>query len=228
MEAVALLSGGRDSLLSACLKIDYGMRIIPAICYNGHMEGVDRVQFSVNSLKAKYGDKVGDLVQFHTGMTMHSYLLDFWTNDSYHGCDKIPPLYQIYCLACKAAMYAHAIAYCKAKDIRYIIDGMRKSQGFFVDTEIMKSHFSNLCYDQGIHLITPVYELKSDLDRKRMLSERGLPTKTLEPQCFLGCPLKKQLTDDDCAELEIFYKNCLQHPVEQSIEDLSISMRWAN
>lgn len=227
MEALVLLSGGRDSLLSACLKLDCGMEIIPAVCYNGHMEGVDRVQLCVDSLKKRYGSNVRDLVQFYTGMTMQSYLLDFWTNDTDHRFDNFP-LYQVHCLACKSAMYAHAISYCKAKEIRYLIDGMRKNQGFFVDTEIMKNHFSDLCYEQGVHLLTPVYELESDLDRKRMLSEHGLPTKTLEPQCFLGCPLRKELTDEECAELDFFYVKFLRDAIKQSIQDLCVPMRWVD
>lgn len=225
MDALVLLLGGRDSLLSACLEIDCGIDIVPAVCYNGHMEGIDRVQFSVRSLKERYGDKrVGDLIQFHTGMTMHSYLLDFWTSTT----NELPselPLYQVYCLACKAAMYAHAISYCESHGIKYIIDGMRKSQGFFVDTEAMKNYFSDLCSVHGIYLITPVYNLESDLDRKRMLSERGLPTKTLEPQCFLGCPLKKELKDNEIESLCSFYETSILGKIEESIKNLT-RIKW--
>lgn len=225
LDALALLSSGRDSLLSACLEIDYGRSIIPVICYNGHMEGIDRVQFSVQSLKDRYGDKrIGDLIQLYTGMTMHSYLLDFWTSTP----NELPrelPLYQVHCLACKSAMYAHAIAYCKSHDIKYIIDGVRKSQGFFVDTEIMRNHFSALCAAHGIYLLTPIYELTSDLDRKRMLSEHGLPTKTLESQCFLGCPLKKRLENNELETLNSFYEISLQKKIEESIKNLA-HIKW--
>ena len=41
-KAVVLLSGGRDSLLAACLSIEQGYSIVPVICNNGHMEGVEK------------------------------------------------------------------------------------------------------------------------------------------------------------------------------------------
>ena len=61
--AAVLLSGGRDSLLASALSIEKGYRIVPIICDNGHMEGVERAKYAVHHLKEVYGSgRVFDLV----------------------------------------------------------------------------------------------------------------------------------------------------------------------
>ena len=207
-DALVLLSGGRDSLLSACIAIEQGHRIIPAVCDTGHIEGVDRVNFSVDALRERYGSEaVGSLVKIHTGMTLLSYMRPTWQGRLEDLWQLYPKLqmYQAHCLACKTAMYAHAVAYCMVNGIHYLVDGMREEQGFFVEQDEMRARFEELCAVYGITLITPVLELSSDLERKQLLCSRGMPTKTLEPQCFLGCPLTGPLTKEEKKSLSDFY-----------------------
>lgn len=223
-----LLSGGRDSLLSACLCIEEGYRVVPVICNNGHIEGVDRADFAAKCLQERYGkDKVDDLARFSTGMSFHTYMRQEWYRKSDVRLKLYPELqtYQAHCLACKCAMYIHAISFCKANHIETMADGMRESQGFFVDMPEMRSNFNNLCSDNGIHLITPVYDLTSDLERKKRLCDRGLPTKTLEPQCFLGCPLTHTLSPEERMSLTAFYTNELAPYLQRDIDELVLSKR---
>ena len=225
---LVLLSGGRDSLLSVCLCIEQGYHIVPAICNNGHIEGIDRAQFAVGCLQKRYGMEIVDnLTYFNTGMTFYTYMQQEWYRKSDDRLRKYPELqtYQAHCLACKSAMYVHAIAFCKANNIGTIADGMRENQGFFVDMPEMKSNFGNLCSDNGVHLITPVYELSSDLERKRRLCDRGLTTKTLEPQCFLGCPLMQSLSFEERKSLSSFYANEIAPWLQKDINELLLSKR---
>ncbi len=221
--AAVLLSGGRDSLLAACLVIEQGFSIIPIICNNGHMEGIDRAQLTVANLKERYGgNRVEDLMQCNTGMTLHSYMLSLWYKKPGELYLQYPDLEmcQAHCLACKAAMYIHIISFCRAKGINYVVDGMRETQGFFVDLPEMRERFGLLCSQNEIELITPVYELLSDLRRKRMLCDRGMPTKTLEPQCFLGCPLAGALSYKERESLSAFFDNELVQFARRDIQEL--------
>ena len=224
--AAVLLSGGRDSLLATCLSIEQGFSVIPVICNNGHMVGIERAQFAVASLKKRYGDnKVENLVQCRTGMVLHSYMLSLWYKRPDELLRQYPDLkmYQAHCLACKVAMYIHIIAFCKAKEISYIVDGMRETQGFFVDLPEMRERFGSLCSQNGIELVTPVYGLLSDLRRKRMLCDRDMPTKALEPQCFLGCPLTGTLSDKERESLSLFFDSELARFALRDIQELIAS-----
>lgn len=227
-KALILLSGGRDSFLSACLSVEDGCEITPVICDNGHIEGINRAQFAVSELQKRYGpDMVHDLVKLTTGMTMQLYLLDSWRAKLSDIATSYPEtkMYQIHCLTCKTAMYVHVIAYCLAHELEAIIDGMREQQGFFVDIEDMRNRFCYLCAKNGIELKTPVYDLISDLERKRKLCDRGLSTKTLEPQCFLGCPLAKKLSSKEKRDLGRFYDERLLPHLQKDISELTLSMK---
>ena len=140
-------------------------------------------------------------------MTLLAYMQKSWTTQSRFLAQQYPDLlmYQAHCLACKTAMYGQVLRYIDGFGIKHLVDGVRKCQGFFVDLEEMHERFSDLCQHFGVELITPVYDLESDLTRKRMLNERGLPTKTLEPQCFLGCPMKAPLNAEEIRSLSWFY-----------------------
>lgn len=223
-KTVVLLSGGRDSLLAACLSIEHGFNIIPVICNNGHMEGIERAQLAVSSLRDRYGhSKVDELKQCTTGMTLHSYMLSLWYKNPTELVNQYPNLqmYQAHCLACKVSMYVHVLAFCKAMSIGYIVDGMRENQGFFVDSQEMHKRLMGMCSKNEVKLLTPVYNLSSDLQRKRMLCDRGMPTKTLEPQCFLGCPLNGSLSDKEKESLAAFFDDVLFRVAMQDILELT-------
>lgn len=206
--ATVLLSGGRDSLLAAALTLEMGCNVIPLICDNGHMEGVERARYAVHHLKSVYGEsRVCDLVCRKTGMAFLEFMQSAWVSNAKSLSQEYPDLlmYQAHCLACKTAMYVQALRFCREYSIHVIVDGVRQCQGFFVDLKEMHERFTFLCNTNGVELLTPVYELESDLTRKRMLNDRGLPTKTLEPQCFLGCPMKAPLDGDERRSLMQFY-----------------------
>ncbi len=209
MKALALMSGGRDSLLAACMMIEEGFDLVPFFCDNGHIQGVDRIYDTVGMIDERYGTMFEqETVIASTAMTAHRYMQSHWyltpeqLAQSYPGAQG----YQLNCLACRTSMYTHAIAYCKANQITDICDGVRRSQGFFVDNTMYIEQICRLCDDHGIKFHTPVVEIWDDFDRKRKLCDRGMPTKTFETQCFLGSELKNVPVGQETSLMNFFDK----------------------
>lgn len=229
-KAVVLLSGGRDSFLSACIALENYIEIVPIFCNNGHIASMKRAEFVVCELQKRFSkDIVHDLVYLSTGMTMQAYLMGYLSASFLDISRKYPYATpnQIQCLACKSAMYAHAIAFAKRSGRTHLIDGVRKQQGFFVDLDEMHVRLNKLCEDNKIELLTPVYELTSDWVRKRELCDRGFTTKVIEPQCFLACPLGcKMLTDQERESLTKFYDEEIQPSLQSDIKRLESHMTW--
>lgn len=218
-----MLSGGRDSFLAAALLVEQGYKVEMITFDNGHIDGINRASTVAANLKEHYPEgKITYIKPVKTGMTFHSYMMKDWYRKSKEREELFPELqsYQAHCLSCRTAMYIHAIAYCIANDIPYLSEGARKNQGFFVELPEMKERYERLCSQNGIQLLWPVYDLESDMDRKRFLDDRGLPTKTLEPQCYLGCPLHTPLTAEERRDLSRYYDIDLLPQLQKDIETL--------
>ena len=116
-------------------------------------------------------------------------------------------------------MYVEAIAYCKNHNIGYISEGARRTQKFFVELPEMIQRYKQLVENNGIELLLPVYALESDWERKLALADRGYIPKTFEPQCWLGCPLGNDLSDNEVESLAIYFDKNIA-PVLQSYIDV--------
>lgn len=218
-----MLSGGRDSFLSAALLLDQGYILEMVTFDSGHIDNIERVSEVASWLKERYSDdRVHYLKPVKTGMTLLHYMMKDWYRKSAEREKLFPELqsYQAHCLSCKTAMYVHAISYCVAHKIPFLAEGARKQQGFFVELPEMKERYEKLCAENGIKLLWPVYELESDLERKRFLNDRNLSTKTLEPQCYLGCPLRGPLTSEERRDLSHYYDVDLYPRLQEDIDRL--------
>lgn len=233
-QVLTMISGGRDSLLAACLLIEDGYSVIPVTFDNGHIEGIKRVNKVYHTIEKKCLHKHTKHPDFKSyrqniAMSVLDYTRIFWMQTTNELAKKYPNIkgYQVNCLCCKTAMYIHAIATCKQFDIPYLADGVRESQGFITDSSEMIDRFKELYGVNNVTLLTPVNTLDDDWKRKRMLSDRGLPTKTFEPQCFLGCPLENGgLTRNHKLELVDFYDNELRGRLQGDIDNLVKSKKW--
>ena len=218
-----MLSGGRDSFLAAAFLAEPGYKLELITFDNGHIDGIDRVSMVATCLKERYPEKIISYINpAKMGMTFHGYMMKDWYRKSKEREALFPELqsYQAHCLSCRTAMYVHAIAYCVAHNVPFLSEGARKHQGFFVELPEMKERYEQLCLQNGIQLLWPVYELESDMARKRFLDERELPTKTLEPQCYLGCPLHNALTAEERRDLSRYYDIDLLPQLQKDIESL--------
>ena len=78
-----------------------------------------------------------------------------------------------------------------------MVDGARKSQLFAIEQEKLLEKFKKFFKANDLELDFPIKNLANDFELKNELLIRGFVPKTLEPQCLLGLPLKKEQIDDE-------------------------------
>lgn len=204
IDVLVMFSGGRDSLLATALLIEEEFRVNLITFDNGHSEYVERAVDTAQYLQRIYGsDKCKVLGIMKTAQLFSELISKEWNRKSAERITLYPTLqtYQSNCTACRLAMYTKALEVCGERGYHYLAEGARRSQGFFIELPEAKSRLESICLKFGVKLLMPVYELDDDQKRKRMLCDRGLTTKTLEPQCNLGCALKTPLDSTDISDL---------------------------
>lgn len=60
----------------------------------------------------------------------------------------------------------------------------------------MVNKFKKFLNEYSINLLLPVYNLKSDWEKKNDLLIKGFVPKTIEPQCLIGVPLPRGKAPD--------------------------------
>ncbi len=96
----------------------------------------------------------------------------------------------------------------------------RKSQLFAIEQVEMLKEFASLFLKYDLTINYPLKDLENDWDLKNELLMRGIIPKTIEPQCLLGCPLKKDNIDNDLIKAIVkVYHNYLLEKIEKCIND---------
>lgn len=220
-DILLMLSGGRDSFLSACRLIEDGFRIHMITFDNGCMSNSEDAGLTANRIIAKYGEASACYVGVYSIAALCSKLEDFHL---YCSLEKLVQQYgslpqiQLPCLDCHTAMYLAAIAYCKTHNIFYLAEGGRKAQKFFVELPDMRERYEKLAKEYDLILKFPVYELEDDWERKMELAERGFVPKVLEPQCWRGRPMHRDLTETEIKGLKDFYDYEIEDKLKPLIE----------
>lgn len=223
-EVLLMLSGGRDSLLCACRLVRDGYFVRMITFDNGCSSGIDNVSHTAKRIIERFGKgKVAFEGTYRTAQDLSLFMDTFHYTELQELSRNYPCLvsYQVDCLACHTAMYAHAIAYCNANDLSVLAEGGRRQQKFFVELDEMKQRYTDLCKKHGIELIYPVYELESDMDRKTEISRYGFLPKVYECQCWLGRKMHNELTNDQRRDLTAFFDNEICPKVDGLIRDLT-------
>lgn len=218
-----MLSGGRDSFLSACRLVDMGYSVKLITYNNGCMSCTENVAALVERVVNLFGeDRVSSAGIHMIAQNIKPLLRPVLYKDPIVWCRDYPhlTLHQLICLACHTAMYAHSIAYCKAFGISYIAEGARKQQRFFVELPEMAEAYKKLCHEHEVELLLPVYDLASDTARKDELAEWGFLPKTYEPQCWAGCPMEEDLTLEQRDCLFKYYKEQIRPQLDSMIDRL--------
>lgn len=225
-DILLMLSGGRDSFLSACRLIEKGYCVQMITYDNGCISNVTAVQEVANRIIKKYGTSRASYMGVHSVRSSLFRLQEtFLYQDISESSKKYPNIRpaQLPCLACHTGMYLESIVFCKIHNIRYIAEGARKSQKFFVELPEMVKRYTSLARQYDIDLLLPVYELEDEWERKLELSDLGYIPKTLEPQCWIGCPLREELSVDEVNSLSEYYdiemKPKLQNLIEKKIKE---------
>ena len=221
-DLLLMLSGGRDSFLSACRLIEQGYRVHMVTYDNGCMSNTCDAKAVADRIITKYGSSRALFIGVRS-VAANLYRLQepylYKTiGESRKNYPHLRPA-QLPCLACHTGMYLESIAYCRVHDIPYMAEGARKSQKFFVELPEMVKRYKMLAEKNGISLILPVYHLASDWDRKLELADRGYVPKTLEPQCWIGCPLKTDLSSYEIDSLGDYYDNEMEPRLQSLIDE---------
>lgn len=223
MTALLMLSGGRDSFLSACRLFFKGYNLHLVTYDNGCMLAPHNALAVAEYLVQRYGkDRVCTYSVDGIAQEVGCLRSAAEESESLEIARKYPHLLysQLNCLICHTVMYLHSIAYCKAKNINVIAEGAREEQKFFVELPEMKQRYETLCKKHGIELLLPVYNLKSDLVRKKELMRWGMVPKPSEPQCVIGCPMKAELTREQRESLTAYYDAEIAPKADELIDEL--------
>lgn len=191
-----MLSGGRDSFLSACMLLDEGYRVDMVTYKNGCDIQALRAKDVAERIIRTYGDKKASFLGVHS---VFCYIREFYplfmnkTNYEIYQTYGELTQSQLNCLICRTAMYIMSIILCKKYDIAIIAEGGRKSQGFAVEQDEMVKRYRALLEEYNLELKLPVYSLNNNWKLKNALIKRGFEPKTREAQCLLGYPLEGNL-----------------------------------
>lgn len=223
-----MISGGRDSFLTICRMIALGYHVHLITYDNGCMTGTENIDLLIDRIIKRFGSENVSVAGIHTiAQNIKPLLSKILYEEPVKICAEYPHLVynQLNCLACHSVMYLHSIAYCKANNIEAIAEGARKQQEFFIELPEMKVRFEELCNKYEIELHMPVYDLESDQDRKNELAEWGFSPKSYEPQCWIGCPLLKILTNEQRKDLETYYDKEMRPLFDDIINRLIVKKR---
>lgn len=207
-----MLSGGRDSYLSACRLVEAGY-VVHMITYdNGCISDIEHTKIVADRIISKYGANQAKFAGIY-GITSSLYRLQkaFLYQEIQKSSQEYPNLRpaQMPCLACHTGMYIQSIAYCRAHGISKLAEGSRKVQGFFVELPEMVKRYKILAQQHGIELLLPVYDLTDNWERKQELADFGFIPKSAEPQCWLGYPLGNELNSDEIKSLLAYYDHAI-------------------
>lgn len=221
-KVLLMLSGGRDSFLSACRLIEQGNHIYMVTYDNGCMSNADAARKVSKRIIEKYGASRASFIGVRSMSTNLFRLQEAYLYKTIAESSKMYPNLrpaQLPCLACHTGMYIESIVYCKTHNIHFMAEGARKTQKFVVELPEMIERYRELVKENGIELMLPVYELKDDWERKLELADRGYIPKTLEPQCWIGCPLGQELSSSEVNSLTAYYDNDMKPKLQKLIDD---------
>jgi len=219
-----MLSGGKDSFLSACRLIESGHSLHMVTYDNGCGFKTDSARMVASRIIDRFGkDKAEFLgVKSITGTWRRFFPLIFNEKPSEIARKYGEITYsQFNCLSCRTTMYTYSITLCKQLGIKFIAEGAREVQAFVIELKEMIKHYEELLERHGIKLITPVYDLTCNWELKNELMESHFVPKTLEPQCILGFPLESPTPDPDVIDGTVkFYVDAMKDKVDSIIDCL--------
>lgn len=118
-------------------------------------------------------------------------------------------------------MYIKAIAECLQRNIPYLAEGARESQGYPEQRPSIVERYKKLCKEFSIELLLPVWEVKSKGEIKEELIAFGLIPKTIEPFCVFAMPLYDyQTKEKNIKEMERIFGELIFPEVGSIIKGL--------
>lgn len=198
-KALVLFSGGKDSLLVTLRLLDKGYKVYLVTYENGCGLKAKNVHNTIKRLKERHEKNIVTLGVKNISGIFREFIYPYYNLKT----DYIKENYgnitisQFNCLACRISMYIASIILCKKYNIKEVFDGARSSQLFAIEQENMLEKFKQLFEKYNLNIIFPLEKEDNDWKIKNELLLRGIVPKTIEPQCLLGVPLKKEDIDNE-------------------------------
>ncbi len=216
-----MLSGGRDSFLSACklLEDKKNYHLYMVTFDNGCIYQLDNVKTVADRIIKRYGaDRVEYLGVYKTSAISREFFLPYFNMkpEEQHQCFSGMTPSQFHCLVCRTAMYIYAILLCKKHGIHYIAEGGRKSQQFVIELPgFAKQRYKELVESQGLELLLPVYDMESDWERDNELMMRNFICKCMEAKCIIGVPVNGSIDQNVIDGVHAYYDTVILERIRE-------------
>lgn len=218
-KALVLFSGGKDSLLVTLKLLDKGYKVYLVTYENGCGLKPENVNSTINRISEHYKNNIVNLGIKNVSGIFREFIYPFYNYKSSfiekeYGNITIS---QFNCLSCRLSMYIASIILCKNYSINEVFDGARKSQLFVIEQTEMLKEFKALFNNYNLSIFYPLENQDDDWKVKNELLIRGIVPKTLEPQCLIGVPLRKEDIDNSIIEAT---KNVYEKYEKSKISDI--------
>lgn len=210
-DVILMLSGGRDSFLSAChlLEDPIGYRLKMVTYDNGCSYKSENARQSAERIIAKYGEsRVEYLGVYRIASVLRQFFAPYFNMKPEEQLSKYSGMTpsQYHCLICRTTMYIYSIWLAMIHDACYVAEGARKDQQFVIELPGMaQKRYPDLVRSAGLELLLPVYDLNSDWDRDNELMARGYFCKNLEPKCLIGFPVYNSIDQSVIKGVHAYY-----------------------
>ncbi len=200
---ILMFSGGYDTLLCVPRLISQRFDSVSLITFdNGSEKGLNSTIENTKKLKNIYGKSVESLgIKSIVGI-WRKFLIPYCLGlEKWSNIQLLPT--EIICLICRTSMYISAITECLQRDIPYLAEGARESQGYPEQQSPIVKRYKKLCKEFSIELLLPVWTARSKGEVKEELIMAGIIPKTVEPFCTFAMPLYDyQVKKESIKEME--------------------------
>ncbi len=216
-----MLSGGRDSFLSACrlLEDEKNYKIKMVTYDNGCSYRSDNAALTAERIIKQYGKERAEyLGVYKISSVIREFFFPYFNMKPKEQLDEFSGLTpsQFHCLICRTSMYIYSILLCKKYNFNYIAEGGRKSQQFVIELPgMIKERFSDLVKSQGLELLLPVYDMVDDWHRDNELMKRGFISKCFESKCLIGVPINGSIDDTVIEGVHKYYDEIILRKIEE-------------
>lgn len=218
---IVMLSGGRDSFLSACrlLEDPAGYKIKMVTYDNGCSYGSENAKTVADRVIARYGqDRAEYLGVYKIGGLIRKFFFPYFNMEPSEQEKKYSGMTpsQFHCLICRTSMYIFSIWLAYKNEAHYIAEGGREDQEFVIELPGMaKDRLPKLVQSAGMELLLPVYELNSNWERDNELLLRNYICKTYEPKCMIGVPICGSINDRVIEGVHAYYDQEILPKIEK-------------
>lgn len=222
---LVMFSGGKDSFITACKRVDEGDYVGLLSFNNGSVVGEQNFKHGATRLVNRYGeDNIHYEGVYNTAAIVMS-LKQWFVGEPLESLGELLPklpLTQLTCFHCQTAMWVAAIAYAKAKGFHAICTGYRSSDEFCTGTDAYLTAMKGLAEAHALSVYTPVWEYRQsdrpwEFERDSEMMLRRFQPSVYEPKCLLGMPAIR-LTQEQIDSLMFYYDYYLRKLVCAEIE----------